>query len=475
MSLHILDPEVLHSQYLVLFHKESIHHLNPTSGFLQRTQQGYISVAQRRELVDWIYQVWNHFKYQSTESFHLAINFLDRICSIHPVHIKRYQILGAACFWIASKFTEPDPPSFTLLASLAGGAFKADTLKAEELLVLKRLKWNLSVATPCSFLELLLMFLPTSAQHRHTLYQYGVSFLCAMPLSYHMMQYAPSVQSAAALFAVFAATGSDCEFCYHFLAQHIRRLSMDSSAMAMGLQPPSMRDIDACANEMMVIVRQTFPEFQFANDPSVVMRCIQHERHMTMLQQRLYAAQEMDSLASAQHHHGLGKRTAQPISIPFDPVLYVSKAASPSLVSPALRLTAAKTAKNTLDVGRVETHTCTLPKSSVPVGQSCRSPTSAPFDKTGTGTPVLTFNSDSLWVAASPLCYEGESIGTSDSTFSQPPTVIAESDDPEYADFSFISSIMPTSELEDACLSKTALLAEDHTAARSLPTPVEDF
>ncbi|EGF80876.1 hypothetical protein BATDEDRAFT_24353 [Batrachochytrium dendrobatidis JAM81] len=463
MTHPILDPEVLQSQYLVLFQKENLVHLQPTPGFLQRTQAGYISIDQRRELVDWIHQVWMHFKYRSTETFHLAISLIDRVCSMHPVHIKRYQILGAACFWIACKFTEPDPPSYSRLVSLSGGAFDAETLKAEELMVLKRLQWNLSMATPSSFLELMLMFMPITSQHRHDIYQYAISFLAIMPSNYHMLQYASSVQSAASLLVVFASTGSNYEFCHRFLAQHTRQLMMDSSAMAMGLQPPMMSDVNACASDMMLIVRQTFPEFKYAACPSAL---LQNKREMAILQQprtiqtkdahlrkqhslsvTLSGSTCVSKMSESSHRNSTATLSVSPVS---QQLLQVQ----PSGVSK--KLTQSETGSK-CNAGRQSRPALVATKQhNVFANTSASTRSVKPTKPISVHINTSEFESQSNLIkrAVSPVYIETLGSRLSPRSAFQPPRVIVEDDDPEYADFSFASPTMLSGNLDDTCLGK---------------------
>ncbi|KAL2919703.1 hypothetical protein HK105_200617 [Polyrhizophydium stewartii] len=296
-----LDPEVVHAQRLVLLRQENDATLRASFGFLETMQVGYITPDQRRtpiaafppaphvpprrtQRAARLFQVHEHLQYQSFEIFHLAVNFVDRICGLHPVHLGRYQTLGAACLLIAGKLCEPNPPSCKSLVDLACGAFTHETLRAEELLVLKRLRWKLSAATPSAFLELFLADLPLGEQHRQAIYEMADTFLAVIQLYYRMMLFSPSVQSAACILATFAATRSDCEMCYRHLARQINALSLDTSAMAMGLHLPSMAEIEECSKQTIDIARPIFPHFVDAKYPRQV---LEEQRQEKLEQARL--------------------------------------------------------------------------------------------------------------------------------------------------------------------------------------------
>ncbi|KAI8924938.1 hypothetical protein BC831DRAFT_463193 [Entophlyctis helioformis] len=275
-----LEPDTLHAQKLVLFRQESSPHLRPLQAFLETTQTGYIHSDHRRYapclaaslapeyLLSRHQQLSSLFHFESTEAFH-AINYIDRVCSIHPVHLSRYQTLGTACFLIACKLCEPHPPTCQDIVRLAPLALDFESLKAEELLVLKRLKWDLTVATPSAFLELFMTTMPLEHEvHRSELFMMADAFLAAIQCIYYMLRYKPSVQACAAVLVAAACLDLNCSVFFKHFVRELNQLSMDMSAVSMGLQVPLLREVEACANDMSCVVRQAFPEFSHVKSPS---------------------------------------------------------------------------------------------------------------------------------------------------------------------------------------------------------------
>lgn len=63
----------------------------------------------RKILVDWLVDV--HLKYKmKEETLFLAINFIDRYCSLRQVPRTEYQLVGVSCMLLAAKYEEIYPP-----------------------------------------------------------------------------------------------------------------------------------------------------------------------------------------------------------------------------------------------------------------------------------------------------------------------------------------------------------------------------
>lgn len=60
-----------------------------------------ISANMRSILIDWLVDVCVEFKLE-TETFHLAINYMDRFLSSRSVFKRHVQLLGTAALWIAA-------------------------------------------------------------------------------------------------------------------------------------------------------------------------------------------------------------------------------------------------------------------------------------------------------------------------------------------------------------------------------------
>ena len=126
----------------------------------------------------------------------------------------------------------------------------------------------MSIASPLSFLEFFTANFPLDdKQELQRLFELADVFLAVIQSVYYMIQYLPSVQGAASLLAACVCTGHKCIYFYQHVAKELDVLSKDMVALSMGLELPQMRDIDLCAKDILVIIRQLIPKFRYVMDP----------------------------------------------------------------------------------------------------------------------------------------------------------------------------------------------------------------
>jgi len=80
------------------------------------------------------------------ETLHLAVNIIDRFLSLRVVSLSKLQLVGLACFMIATKFEEIAAPSvkhWLHAGMMIDDATEEEMLKAEKY-ILKTLNWNIS-------------------------------------------------------------------------------------------------------------------------------------------------------------------------------------------------------------------------------------------------------------------------------------------------------------------------------------------
>lgn len=104
--------------------------------------QSEITWDQRGILVDWLIQVHMRFNLLP-ESLYLTINLMDRFLSSRPISLNKLQLVGLACFFIATKYEETCAPSVTEIVFLSDNQYTvAEVLKAE-MYILRILNWDL--------------------------------------------------------------------------------------------------------------------------------------------------------------------------------------------------------------------------------------------------------------------------------------------------------------------------------------------
>lgn len=82
------------------------------------------------------------------------MNVLDRFLSLNAgIAISKYQLLGVACFLVASKFEETVSPSVQELSARTEEECSPEAIIQAERYVLKSIGWDLSYAGPMSWLR----------------------------------------------------------------------------------------------------------------------------------------------------------------------------------------------------------------------------------------------------------------------------------------------------------------------------------
>lgn len=131
----------------------------PMEGYPQmllRRLGGLDLAAVRRDAIDWIWKVIEHYNFAPLTAV-LSVNYLDRFLSVYELPEGKAwmtQLLAVACLSLASKMEETYVPlPLDLQVADAKFVFEARTIKRMELLVLSTLKWRMQAVTPCSFID----------------------------------------------------------------------------------------------------------------------------------------------------------------------------------------------------------------------------------------------------------------------------------------------------------------------------------
>merc|ERR1712165_631948 len=85
--------------------------------------------------------------------FLLATNIMDRFLATIRLQKKQFQLLGAASIFLASKMIEPQPISALTLVRNTADTYDREELLSMELLILSKLKWDLTAITSYDYLD----------------------------------------------------------------------------------------------------------------------------------------------------------------------------------------------------------------------------------------------------------------------------------------------------------------------------------
>jgi hypothetical protein len=113
--------------------------------------QNDINFTMRGVLIDWMIDVTLKFEL-SNETLYLCVNLLDRFLSMKGVSRSKLQLVGITCLWIASKYEEIYCPEVVDFVEICASAYSKDEMFRMERLILTTLNFNLTIASPVTFL-----------------------------------------------------------------------------------------------------------------------------------------------------------------------------------------------------------------------------------------------------------------------------------------------------------------------------------
>uniref|UniRef100_A0A1B6LYJ8 Uncharacterized protein n=1 Tax=Graphocephala atropunctata TaxID=36148 RepID=A0A1B6LYJ8_9HEMI len=169
--------------------------------YFERVQRE-LSPDMRRIVADWMMEVCEEQKCQD-DIFPLSMNYLDRFLSICPIKKSQLQLLGTACLLVASKLREPRPVSAEMLVFFTDNSITLQDLWRWEVLVLAKLKWEISAVTPQDFLCHILTRIPLDLHscECHMVRRHAQTFIALCARDYKFSMYTPSMISAASVAA----------------------------------------------------------------------------------------------------------------------------------------------------------------------------------------------------------------------------------------------------------------------------------
>ncbi|KAM6907235.1 cyclin-A1 [Xenentodon cancila] len=163
----------------------------------QRYLEGHpeITNGMRAILVDWLVEVAQDYRL-SSETLHLAVNYLDRFLS-RTAHVKRgkLQLVGTAALMIAAKYEEIFPPKLNEFVYITDSTYTRKQLVQMEDAFLRVLSFYMSAPTTYQFLRLFISVHPVCGNTENlALYIAELSLMEIEPF----LQYNPSVVAAGA-------------------------------------------------------------------------------------------------------------------------------------------------------------------------------------------------------------------------------------------------------------------------------------
>jgi len=128
-------------------------HYIPRCDYFKIVQQE-IKPFMRRLVVTWMFEVCEESMCED-DVFPLSVNILDRFLSVAVTRKTQLQLLGTACLFLSSKLKETHALSAEKLVTYTDNSITMDELLNWEILILNKLRWDISAIVPNDFLEYL--------------------------------------------------------------------------------------------------------------------------------------------------------------------------------------------------------------------------------------------------------------------------------------------------------------------------------
>lgn len=205
LNTAVKDPTFLNDRCLENLLKSEERHARHTNYF--STVQKDITPDMRRVVAEWMIDVCEEQNCQE-EVCLLALGYMDRFLSLIPIRKTHLQILATACLLLASKLREPNYKALPveMLVFYTDHSITKKDLIRWELLVLSRLKWDVSTVTPLDFLELLLCRLPIENRKCHDISiekvrKHAQAFISLAAREHYFSNYTASTVAASSIAA----------------------------------------------------------------------------------------------------------------------------------------------------------------------------------------------------------------------------------------------------------------------------------
>ncbi|CEG50050.1 cyclin-like protein [Plasmopara halstedii] len=182
------------------YRKHEIKYL-PEADYIGTVQMD-INEKMRTILIDWLVEVCEEYELDS-QTFHKAVNLVDRCLKKIKINRKQFQLLGCACMMIAAKFEEVFGPNVEEFVYISDQTYTAVEMLNMEVQVLNALQYRVASTTCYGFIHRYTEAGCTTDKQRSL-----VLYLCDFALLFlHMVRFKPSILVASAVYLARLTTG----------------------------------------------------------------------------------------------------------------------------------------------------------------------------------------------------------------------------------------------------------------------------
>jgi len=209
-----------------------------------RTVQVEVKPHMRKIVSDWMLEVCQELCCQP-EVFCLAMNYMDRFLAICRISKSQLQLLGAACLFLASKFKALEHISSEKLVMYTDFSVTGQELKDWELLVLHKLRWELSATTAFDYLDHIIprLALPHVVD-LHRLRLKTETIIALATTDYKFTNYPPSLVAASGILTALRSCASERQ-CATKLETILSNESVQSTAVS-SIDNKLLRETKTC-------------------------------------------------------------------------------------------------------------------------------------------------------------------------------------------------------------------------------------
>uniref|UniRef100_J3NEI8 Uncharacterized protein n=2 Tax=Oryza brachyantha TaxID=4533 RepID=J3NEI8_ORYBR len=159
-----------------------------------------VTANMRAILVDWLVEVAEEYKLVA-DTLYLAVSYLDRFLSAHPLRRNRLQLLGVAAMLIAAKYEEITPPHVEDFCYITDNTYTRQEVVKMESDILKLLKFEMGNPTIKTFLRRFMRSCEEDKKRSSLLLEFIGSYLAELSLlDYGCLRFLPSVVAASVVF-----------------------------------------------------------------------------------------------------------------------------------------------------------------------------------------------------------------------------------------------------------------------------------
>ena len=165
-----------------------------------KEKQEHLNARHRKIVTDWMLEVCQEQKCPP-QVFLSSVQFLDILLCKVSIRRDQFQLFASACILLSSKLHDPHQFSVSDLVIYTDCSISSKELQAAEMLILRKLQWELAVPNATQFLDILLANMQevVTEDESKQLKMKAIRILCCAATEYKFFCVKPSLMSISSL------------------------------------------------------------------------------------------------------------------------------------------------------------------------------------------------------------------------------------------------------------------------------------